>query len=101
MAEFKIDERLPIMVELAPSRGVQKVSLKPKDIIEKSEEAINNAMSTVYNMAGRLNDTVEKITSGPSGVEVSFGLKLDTEAGVFIAKAGMEASINVTLKWQK
>jgi hypothetical protein len=35
----------------------------------------------------------------PAGVQVAFGLKFDAEAGAFIAKTGMEASVNVTLTW--
>jgi hypothetical protein len=34
-------------------------------------------------------------------LEVSFGLKLNAETGAIIAKAGTEATINVTLKWER
>jgi len=34
-------------------------------------------------------------------VQVEFGVKLDVEAGALIAKTGVEATINVTLTWER
>ena len=52
-------------------------------------------------MARRVRETVDALTDPPSQVEVEFGLKLDAEAGAFIAKVGTEAAINVKLTWEK
>ena len=37
----------------------------------------------------------------PSQIEVEFALKLPSEAGVYVAKAGTEASFNVKLIWEQ
>ena len=52
-------------------------------------------------MAARTVETVKKLSDPPDEVEVSFGLKLDAEAGAVVAKAGTEASINVKLTWER
>ncbi len=37
----------------------------------------------------------------PSEIEVEFNLKLTSEAGVVLAKAGLESMLNVKLKWAR
>lgn len=92
------------LVEPSKASGVRTVSVKfwgKEDLAKKSEEAMNKAMSTIQNMAQRINSTIEGIgeKNKPDNVEVEFGLKFDGELDVVIAKAGVEASIVVTLNW--
>ena len=101
MPEFVINQNAPIQVEFTPGPGVQKVSLSPGDIAEKSKEALDSAMNTVHHMARRVVGTIDALADPPSVLEVSFGLKLGAETGAIIAKAGIEATINVTLKWER
>ncbi len=101
MPEFVINKNAPVQVELTPGPGVQQVSLTPGDMVEKSKEALDSAMNTVHHMARRVVGTIEALADPPSVLEVSFGLKLNAETGAIIAKAGMEATINVTLKWER
>lgn len=68
---------------------------------EKSNKAVDKAMTTIQNMAGRVNSAVQKIESRPNHVEIEFGIKFDAEVGVIVAKASMEASLNVTLTWDR
>ncbi len=100
MPTFTNDKDATILVEFTSQNGIIPVADSEEDLIEKSEKAINSAMNKIHHMARRVNDAVDKIAKPPSEVAVSFGFKFDAEAGVLIAKAGMEASINVTLKWQ-
>lgn len=101
MSDFKPDENAPILVEFTAGPGVQRVSISPADIAKKSKEALDSAMNTIHNMARHVITTVESLAQRPSEVEVSFGLKFDAKAGAIIARAGMEASINVRLTWQR
>lgn len=101
MTIFTINENVPVLVEFTARPGVQQVSLSPADLAEKSRKALDSAMNTVHHMARRVVDTINKLADKPSVLEVSFGLKLDAETGAIIAKAGAEASINVTLKWER
>ena len=56
-------------------------------------------MNVIQDVAGKVNSSVKEIKGKPNHVEVQFGVKFDTEVGVIIAKASMEASVNVKLTW--
>lgn len=88
-----------ILVEFHQRSGLRQVALSAPDAIARSTEAINQAMATIHGMAERLRSTVGQMSIRPDGVEVEFGIKFDTEAGAVIAKAGIEASVNVKLTW--
>ena len=40
------------------------------------------------------------ITERPTTISVAFGLKLNAEGNAVVAKAGMEATLNVTMTWE-
>jgi len=106
MPEFTIDENAPVLVEFEVGSGVRKVSRASKDmdaLAEKSKKALDHAMNTIHHMARRVNATInslDPLAARPSEVEASFALKLETEVGAVIAKAGLGADINVTLTWK-
>lgn len=103
------DADAPILVEFAPlpQTGVRQVSLRPgeipQELAEKSARALDSAMDTIRAMAHRVTETVRgiQVSERPHEVAVEFGLKLDAEAGAYIAKAGTEAGFKVTLTWQR
>ncbi len=99
--QFEEDDDV-ILVEFAPAAGVRSVSLSPKDAIEKSQEAVDHAMKTMRRMAKKTMKAIKAIpvSEMPNTIAVSFGLKLTAEGGAVIAKAGVEAGINVTMTWQ-
>lgn len=102
MSSFSIDKDAQILVEVTLSPGLQQVSLSPAEVAQKSREAVDSAMNTIYQMAQRVVTTVDTLTTRPSQVEVEFGLKLNAEIGnAFIAKSETEAGIKVKLTWQR
>jgi Trypsin-co-occurring domain 1 len=88
-----------ILVEFAQRPGLQQVALTPVELAQRSAAAINKAMAIIHQMGDRLQGTVASMAQRPDEMQVSFGLKFDAEAGAFIAKTGVEASLNVTLTW--
>jgi len=104
MAQFQVqDDDEVILVEFAPTSGVRSVSLSPKDIAEKSKEAIDDALKNMRKMAKKSMKAIREIpvTERPSTISISFGLKLNAEGGAVVAKAGVEAAINITMTWQR
>ena len=97
------DDDEVILVDLQPVAGIRSVSIDPKDVIEKSKEAIDHAMKSMQGMAKKTVRAIKKIpiSERPHTVEVSFGLKLTAEGNAVVAKAGMEAAINVTMTWER
>jgi len=100
--KITIDDNTPILVELWSGRGVADVSrVNEQELAQKSAEAFNNAMATIYSVAKRTATTVRslKVIDQPDSVEMTFGLKLTSEANALIVNAGVEAQIEVKLVW--
>lgn len=95
-------ENTEILVELRQGRGVVDVSLgSEKAIAEKSAKAFNHAMKTIHSVAQHTAATIRslKVIDQPDTIEMSFGLKLTSEANALIVNAGVEAQIEVKLIW--
>jgi len=104
MAAIQVEEDDDvILVEFAPVPGVRTVSLSPADIAEKSTEAVDQALQMMRTMAKKSMKAIREIpvTERPNTISVSFGLKLNAEGSAVVAKAGVEAAINVTMTWQR
>jgi hypothetical protein len=89
----------PLRVEFSHGPGVRQVAMGGPEALDRSAQAINDAMGIIRQMAGRVRQTVRAMPGRPSEVEVAFGIKFDASAGAVIAKAGVEASINVVFRW--
>ncbi len=68
-------------------------------------EAVAAAQQTLEAALQKLKPTAQAIVGvlsqiGPQEIEVEFGFKASTDAGVIIAKAGTEANFKVCLKWK-
>lgn len=97
-------ESIPILIEFSQQLGVVPVAFwnkSPAELKEKSEEALNSAMKNIEAMANKFSALQKKIPAEFSQVEVEFGIKFDWKVGAFLAEAGTEASINVTLTWSR
>jgi hypothetical protein len=100
---FTPDEETTIIVEFPEKRGFRESSLSPEELAKKSMEAIKTAMQSIYRMSRQTVAMLKTIpsTERPSQAEVEFGIKFDAEAGAVLAKAGVEANINIKLVWEK
>jgi hypothetical protein len=103
MAAIQVEEDDDvILVELTPTAGVRAVSISPTDMLEKSKEAMDHAMKSINSMAKKTVKSIKEIpvSERPTTISVAFGLKLNAEGNAVVAKAGMEATLNVTMTWQ-
>jgi hypothetical protein len=100
---FTVNKDVPILVEFTPQPGLKQTSrISPDNIAEKSMQAISNAMSAIYQMAQHTQGVIRAlpVPERPSELEVEFNIKLTTEAGVLLAKAGAESTLHVKLIWK-
>jgi hypothetical protein len=58
-------------------------------------------MGTIKTMAQRVSALHDEMPHEFTQIEIDFGVKLDAEAGALLAKVGGEASLNVTLTWER
>jgi hypothetical protein len=92
----------PILIELAPRPGVQRVALpKPEELARLSAQALENAWTTVHAMAERASAMIEGLSGDPDEVQLEFGVKMDVEGNAMVAKAGAEGAISVSLTWKR
>lgn len=99
--QITLDDDTDILVELRQGRGVVDAARGGAEIVQKSEAAFNHAMATIHSVARRTAATIRalKVSEQPDQVEMSFGLKLTSEANALLVNAGVEAQIEVKLVW--
>ena len=107
MSDPYSEEKTPLLIEFTTTtqEGLTPVRNIPwpnrDELEEKSNKAIEKAMVIIQNTTEKVNSAITKntIEGRPDHVEVQFGIKFDAEVGVILAKASIEASLNVTLSW--
>jgi Trypsin-co-occurring domain 1 len=81
--------------------GFSEVAKKtPDELARESAAAVARAMGTIREMGERVAATVDSMSLRPTTVEVTFGIRLDAEAGAIIAKVSGGASLEVRLAWE-
>jgi hypothetical protein len=101
--EITTSDGEPILVQFSEARGMQPVApLDGAELAQRSAEALDKAMDTIRQMADRVISTIQEIqvTDRPTEVEVEFGLVLDAEAGVLVARVAGQAGFKVKLVWK-
>ena len=84
-------KRPPVLIELVSRPGLETVSLARLDeneLADRSAKALDNAMDTIYQMADRVNATLNALPGNPEEVKLEFGLTLDLEGQALVAKVG-------------
>jgi hypothetical protein len=101
----KDEEATPVLIELLPESGSVTASFTAKSARPdayaaiQSVEDMSTAMSLVRSMAQCLVAAVDDGDLSPSGAEVDFGIKFDSNGGAFLARSGPDATIGVKLIW--
>jgi hypothetical protein len=104
MSDPYADEKTPLLIEFTTTQEeltpVRNIPWPNRDELEeKSNKAIEKAMTVIQSTAEKVNSVIKNVEGRPDHVEAEFGIKFDAEVGVILAKASMEASLNVTLSW--
>jgi len=68
---------------------------------ERTARSFADAIAVLQPMASQLIETLKHVAAGTDGVQVKFGVKFTAEAGVVLAAAGSEASLEVQIKWSR
>jgi hypothetical protein len=82
------------------SKGAVPLSKRGGEVLARSPVDFAEAMQTLKAYAATVEDLIKGLDLRPKEVSVQVGLKLKGEAGFIIAKAGTEAEMQVSLKWQ-
>lgn len=89
-----------LLFDVEEPGGRRVAVVKNRDQIAKAQESVNGAISQARRSAELLLHTVRDLDIDEA--EVSFGLKLIGEAGLFaITRIGGETHCTVTLRWSR
>lgn len=98
LAEFPLDEGGSVFVEVTPTGGETRVARG--DVATRMSVTFETAIGRVRDAAVAALGQFQQMARQPDQVEISFGVKLNTEAGAVLAKAGVEGQLAVKLTWR-
>ena len=101
MTTFTPDENAPLLIEITPTPGTMEVALTSEELAAKADEVMQKVMNAIHGVSERFSDLYVTLPDKFTQVELSFGVKISSEMGALIAKAGIESTFNVKLVWQK
>lgn len=101
MSTFIPDENAQLLIEVTPEPGVQEVALSAEQLAAKADEVMQKVMNAIHGVSQRCSAMFDNLPDQFNQVELSFGVKINSEMGAIIAKAGVESTFNVKLVWQK
>jgi Trypsin-co-occurring domain 1 len=97
LVSFPSEEGPPLVVEVADnSYGLQRVARGDDEIVQSSlklEDALKRAMPTLRSIVRKIQDL------SPDSAEIEFGVSLNAEAGVVVAKTAVAGNFTVRLSW--
>jgi hypothetical protein len=96
-----------VVPKAAPSGDLRKPGpAVPEDFDQRANELMTATLDIAERLRARLDAEPEAAAPTSSGwglreVDLQFGLTLQAEAGVLVAKVGSSATFQVTLTWKK
>jgi len=95
----RVDDKRSFLFEedVAESRALQDVGLGDLN----GQIDFEAALATIKDAAEGMGRSLLGLASNPNAVEITFGVKLSTQVGAIIAKAGGEANFTIKLAWSK
>ena len=99
VAEFSLPDGESVLVEVRKPQdrilGIGRRHPMPR----QADESFIAAVAQVRPAVDALTTELATLKSSPVETKVQFGIKLNAQAGAFIASAGAEANFSVTLTW--
>ncbi len=103
LIEFPLEDGTTILVEVeVPEEpGVAPAARGGPGTPEKAQQTFEAALDKIRPAAQALIQKLRALHDPPDQIQVEFGLKLNAQAGAFVAAASTEANYKVTLTWKR
>jgi hypothetical protein len=103
LVEFPLEDGTTILVEAEATEeaGMIRAARGEPSVPEKAQQTFEAALDKIRPAAQTIIKKLRALYDPPDEIEVEFGLKLNAQAGAFIAAAGTEANYKVTLTWKR
>lgn len=101
LVRFELETGGTVTVEVEEEPGVGRAARQGSGVLRDAQRSLERALSDVRGAAAAALGQFQKMASQPDEVEITFGVKLDAQAGALIAKTGMQGHFEVKLKWER
>jgi Trypsin-co-occurring domain 1 len=102
IVRFETEDGLELLVETDDSFGIDEFGddqvSRGDDGVVKAARRLESVMNDTMGSLRPVVDAVRKLA--PSEYEIEFGMKLNSEAGVLLAKTALEGHFTVKLAWR-
>jgi uncharacterized protein YfiM (DUF2279 family) len=99
LARFRLDGGGTVTVEVGDPPRLAPAG-RPPPIVREATATFERALADVRDAAGAALGQFQDMVHRPDSVEISFGIRLDAQAGALIAKTGAQGHFEVKLTWQ-
>jgi hypothetical protein len=97
LVRFELASGGSVIVEMDGSPRVSRAGRQ--GLLETAKGTLENALTDVRDAATATLDQFRDMARKPDEVEITFGVKLDAQAGAVIARTGMQGHFEVKVKW--
>jgi hypothetical protein len=99
--EFELSDGSKVLMETDDvESGIVKTGIG--DVAKRAGVTFDQAVESAHKAARVVLDKIRSMADSPDEIEITFGLKASGELGnIIVAKAGIEASYSVRVKWKK
>jgi hypothetical protein len=105
LLQFLLEDGTPFFFEVESPPippGPKPTGRNSKRIIAEATKSLDDTLAVVTPVARKIMSRLRSgLTEDADEVEVKFGLKLTTQAGIVFAAVGTEVNFEVTMKWKK
>lgn len=102
LIEVPLEDDCSILVEVddVRDRPVTR-SWRPSEEVVATVKSLDGAMAPLEPASKAIVERLRNFSDPPNEITVEFGVKLNAEAGVIIARTSGEANFRVVLTWNK
>lgn len=99
LVRFTSQDGPPLLVEVdEDAYGVRRIARTSDGIIDATQ-TLNEALETAKPTIRAIVRTIQEMA--PDEHEIEFGIKLNAEAGVIVAKTSLEGHFSIKLAWKR
>jgi hypothetical protein len=99
LIKFKGEDGADVLVEVDQETEGTVRAGRGDQVAELTQATFEKALAGLRPITDRVRATLSDVNN-PAEFSISFGIKLNAEAGAIVASASAEANISVSLKWK-
>ena len=102
LIEVPLDGAEPVIMEIDDEgNGSLVPAARPGEIVATATKSLDTALERLQPMAQALISSLRDVAERPDEVGIEFGLKMNLQAGLVVARTSGEANFKVTLQWKR